>query len=519
MQINISTSKKNHEVVSFLTKKLPAGTRENVIARIAIGFSLQTGTRFTTQDFNKYDSQGKEYKENILFDDYKDYYVALSCQAYGITKSDDRIPKYIKLHIDHGLERIYYLFEHNPQYTFFDFLTEYLVTGTNAIDDVPEPFSAVTNNNMHISKGEFTGPINIKVGYDSKTGEEIVYHFNDTSLYSNQHIAVAGKSGSGKTQFAYDFMKQLTEQTHGQVNFLFLDFKGSKVDEGFLKKTQTELIIAPEKPFPFNPVSFIDNINEKNKLIGINKFVDIIAKYSKIGKKQQQILKDATKEAFVRQTDTHHPSLKNIYEIVLETVGDKRDILTEIMEKLSELDLFESKVNDPSTFLNKNYYFSLPGDLDNSIRFTSIFLTINYLFNVFSNMGDTGVTDGYKNMRYVLMIDEAHELFKERKSMEILEILLRKMRSYGVSLFLLSQGIAEYNQGDFDFSSECETSFLLPIKDLSNGKSISKYLGLTEKEGPKVMRNIEKLGNGMAVSNMKEFRHDVFKVVQYYSEK
>ena len=123
MQINIKTSGENQAVVTQLTRKLPGGTKENVIARIALGYSLSTGKRFTPQEFSSYDSQGKEYKDHILFDgQYRDFFIALVCQAYGITKNDDQIPKYIKLHIDHGLEKINYLFEHNPQYTFFDFL-------------------------------------------------------------------------------------------------------------------------------------------------------------------------------------------------------------------------------------------------------------------------------------------------------------------------------------------------------------------------------------------------------------
>lgn len=42
---------------------------------------------------------------------------------------------------------------------------------------------------------------------------------------------MAGKSGSGKTQFALEFLRQLYKQTQGQVNFLFLDFKGLSEDD------------------------------------------------------------------------------------------------------------------------------------------------------------------------------------------------------------------------------------------------------------------------------------------------
>ncbi len=372
MLINISTSKANHEVVSLLTKKLTGGTKENVIARIALGYSLSTGKRFTPQEFNKYDSQGKEYKDHILFDpQYKDFFVALICQAYGISKNDESIPKYIKLHIDHGLESINYLFENNPHYTFFDFLTEYLNRGIDAIEESPVSFDPVANFNQHIQKSEYSAPIKIKVGYKPNNDEEIYFCFNDSHHYNNQHIAVAGKSGSGKTQFALEFLRQLHEQSQGQVNFLFLDFKGLSEDdqkkmEEFFTKTHTQCISAPNTPFPLNPLSFIDNVNEKNKLVGINKFVDIIAKYSNIGKKQQQTLKDATKEAFIKSNDGKHPSLKDIYELIIEKVGDTRDTLTDIMGRLSEYELFSSKVNDPSLFLNNNYYFSLSGELDST---------------------------------------------------------------------------------------------------------------------------------------------------------
>ena len=354
MLINISTSKQNQAVVTKLTAKLTGSTKENVIARIALGYSLASGRRFTKQEFGLYDSQGKEYKDHILFDpSLKDFYIALVCQAYGIPKNDDNIPKYIKLHIDHGLEKINYLFDNNPQYTFFDFLIENIGKGIDAIEDAPISLDPVQNQNLHIQKQEFSGPINLKVGYSPAMHEPVYFCFNDSGKYSNQHIAIAGKSGSGKTQFAMELMKQFYEQTHGKLNFLFLDFKGVSEDDkskmkDFFEATRTQCICAPNEPFPLNPISFIDNVNEKNKIVGINKFVDIIAKYSNIGKKQQQTLRDATREAFLQQTGGKHPSFSDINTQLLELVGDSRDTLTDIIGRLSEYELFESNIKGSS---------------------------------------------------------------------------------------------------------------------------------------------------------------------------
>ena len=67
----------------------------------------------------------------------------------------------------------------------------------------------------------------------------------------------------------------------------------------FFEKTTAQFIDAPKTPFPVNPLSFIDSINDVNKQMGIDKFVDIICKYSNIGIKQRGKLREATSEAFI----------------------------------------------------------------------------------------------------------------------------------------------------------------------------------------------------------------------------
>ena len=60
----------------------------------------------------------------------------------------------------------------------------------------------------------------------------------------------------------------------------------------------------------------------------------------------------------------------------------------------------------------------------------------------------------------------------------------------------------------------------MPINDLANSKAINKFLGLSEKDGAKGMRNIEQLENGLAVSNIKEYpKTEIFEIVQYWKEK
>ncbi len=522
MQINIKTSEKNQEVVRKLTSKLPHGTKENVIARIAFGYSLQNGKKFTSKEFNLYDSKGKEYKDHILFDaKYRDFYVALICQYYGIYKTDENIPKYIKLHIDHGLELMDNIFQDNFNYTFFDFLADYVEKGILHLDDLNVSLDAVKNNQQNIEKSYFSNLVKINVGKKIDSDELINLSLNDTNLYNNCHIAVAGNTGTGKTQFALEFLSQIYEQSNGHVNFLFLDFKGLKQDDvknmsHFFTSTQTDFIDVPQTPFPVNPLTFIDNVNEVNKNMGIDKFVDIVCKYSNLGIKQKGKLREATTEAFIEQKGGSYPTLQQINEILQEIVGDKKDTLTEIMDEMSRYQIFIDDPKNQSDFFSKNLYLSLSGDLSNSVRFTSLFLIINYVYNTFMNMDNSPVENNIKSLRYVILIDEAHVIFKEKKYQDILEKLLREIRSKGVSVVLLSQGIDEYNQPNFDFSTMCEIAFLLDIKD-KNLKVMEKFLGLSGANSKAIARSMEKIEKGQAISNIKEFdKAKLFKVNQFW---
>lgn len=524
MQINIKTSELNQEIVRKLTSKLPLGTKENVIARIALGYSLQLGKKFNTSEFNIYDSKGKEYKDHVLFDArFRDTYIAMICQHYGIYKADDNIPKYFKLHIDHGLEMLDNLFENSNNYTFFDFLVEHLDKGISNLQKTEVSLDSVKNNSQKIEKSYFQEQIKIDLGKSLNNEDRVELNFNNAKLYNNNHIAVAGSSGTGKTQFALYLLSELSELSNHHVNFIYLDFKGLKDDDvqelqPFFDSTRAKFIDAPNNKFPVNPLSFIDSINRVNKNMGIDKFVDIIGKYSNIGIKQKGLLRDATLSAFEAKKPGEYPTFPEINERLLELVGDKRDTLTEIIDDLSRYEIFQEDKKSKN-FLNENIYLSLSGDLSNSVRFTSLFLIINYIYNVFMNMENTPVENDFRAMRYILLIDEAHVIFKEKRYQEILEKILREIRSKGVSVILLSQGIEEFNQPDFDFSTMCEMSFLLNVKDKNNTKAINKFLGFSDKDGIKAARSLEKIQKGEAISNIKEFsKGELFKIKQFYNK-
>ena len=125
MFTQIKTSKENKEVVTLLTRKLGLGT-ENIIARIAYTYSLSKGTKL---DLNYIEnSMGKEYNKSVLFGEYADIYVALVCTHYNLYKTDKDIAKYIKMHVDEGLQLLNDEVNERSNIDGFDFLSEKINT-------------------------------------------------------------------------------------------------------------------------------------------------------------------------------------------------------------------------------------------------------------------------------------------------------------------------------------------------------------------------------------------------------
>lgn len=126
MFTQIRTSKENREVVATLTRKLSLGT-ENIIARIAYTYSLSLDRKLDLNNIK--DSSGKEYSKSVLFGDNYDIYLGLLCVHYGLYKTDKDIPRYIKMHVDDGLQLLHTEVNNRSNLDGFDFLSEKINNG------------------------------------------------------------------------------------------------------------------------------------------------------------------------------------------------------------------------------------------------------------------------------------------------------------------------------------------------------------------------------------------------------
>ena len=126
----IKTSTENKERVTRLTRKFGLGA-ENIIARIAIAYSLKQGEHFDPTKVK--DSGGKEYSRNVLFGNLFPLYLSMICEHYQIKSTDKDLPRYFKLHLDDGLELIDKDVKDNPNLVGFDYFFDKIHEGLSEI--------------------------------------------------------------------------------------------------------------------------------------------------------------------------------------------------------------------------------------------------------------------------------------------------------------------------------------------------------------------------------------------------
>lgn len=125
---SIRTSEENKLRVSELTHKLGLGA-ENVIARIALAYSIAQDKKLDLKSLK--DSKGKEYSKRVLFGEYVDAYTALVCKKYDLHHLNKEIPRYLKMHIDTGLEMIDEEVKENPNINGVDLVVNYITANFN----------------------------------------------------------------------------------------------------------------------------------------------------------------------------------------------------------------------------------------------------------------------------------------------------------------------------------------------------------------------------------------------------
>jgi DNA sulfur modification protein DndE len=311
-------------------------------------------------------------------------------------------------------------------------------------------------------------------------------------------------AGSGKTQLIKDILYQISKNTRYELKFIFFDYKGEgnlSQLKPFLDATKCDFIdIVKDNGLKFNPFLSI-NLDERHRPFSIKAFVDTIATFvPSVGVAQKNILTNIITDLFDGKNGSY-PTITDLFEaieIYYEENNRRPDTLFAGIQDLTT-NIFNCDIENPN-ILDKSLYLNLPPALSDTLRQLIVFLLLRYFNTYFSSTNDCEPVDYIFPLRYVIVIDEAHIYLKNKNARKALEELLRLLRSKGVIIVMLSQGVEDYKTKDFDFASQVKLPICLNVQN-KDYKAISNFVG-TPTSKYKLETEIKKLESGKGLINI-----------------
>ncbi len=502
MATKLKTSEKTEKILRKL--KYETDLTFNSLARIAIALSLRNGLSVEKST----NTRGKEFNRYSLMGDEEDLYKAI-LQINGQKQlTDDKFfsnESVIKNHIDYG-----------------SLLLEKLYKETNQdVDEFLAKLSSfIPQGNKQLSVGEVL-PLDIKVGKDIKSKEPVIYEFNNTKRHNNPHMGIMGTTGAGKTQFLLNTLYDIREQSKFQTNFIFFDYKGeflnkggkfqSNVKEKFVEDTQAEILQVPSDPIPINPFTLNDYSKKAIAMSAEEKADTFAAIGGHFGSVQKGNLVRAIKKAYQRRRNEElpYPDLNEVYQIIQEIYEKENknpDTLIETIRRLSDFGLFWEHGSEIEIIRNLNNK-TLIIDLNhlNVLKELVVFLIIEQLYRELSAIGEIQTKNGYRQLRTILVIDEAHHYLPHKN--KFLQLILREGRSKGIGVFLASQSPSDYDQQFFDFKELLEFPVMFKSRGLKK-RSFQNLLGCSSKSTKELIQIVPQLKPFQAIGQALDAEHD-----------
>jgi DNA sulfur modification protein DndE len=481
--------------------------RDTITGRIALSLSLEKGRLFHEMESNL-PQNGREYTptSNIfgrLVNDVDNYtlYKTIFDQHYNKELPENEFIKLYKLHLKDGLE-IWNNKLNNSDISKGEHISLLLKPIKKGLTLRSKTVKTGSSSKKFDVK-EFEELLTFELG-KTEDGEIIEIKINDLREFDNRNIAIAGMAGSGKTQLMKDILYQISKNTNNELKFIFFDYKGEGNPEQlkpFLDATQCEFVdIVNDGGIEFNPFLSI-NLDERQRPFSIRAFVDTISTFvPRMGVSQENILISLINDLLDSKNGSY-PTILELFEELesyYEENNIKQDTLYSIIRDLST-NIFNCDPNN-TDILNKSLYLNLPPALSDTLRQLVVFLLLRYFNSYFSSTNDCEPKDHIFPLRYVMVIDEAHIYLKNKNARKALEELLRLLRSKGVIIVMLSQGVEDYKTKDFDFASQVKLPICLNVQN-KDYKAISNYVG-TPSSKYKLETEIKKLESGKGLINI-----------------
>jgi hypothetical protein len=334
---------------------------------------------------------------------------------------------------------------------------------------------------------EAGGPIVLKFGTESSSYPhqgEIQFVLNAPG--TSPHIAILGKTRSGKSRTGLDMAAELIHKTN--LPFLLIDPKGEFVKDGALVakaewggetlRRYFPEIQALDVPFTPIPLDFLwqsPTVAPHEQARIASGFKDSFQKCVRAkGDVVLNILRESVLELLREQAGSI--SLSDVRERFTAQAEAQGKNTGSIGAKLSELDALGIFVpNDPpASFFSKRWVLSLGGCSEEAKKL-AMFLVLDALNSYILSLEESAVdASNHRALRHLLVVDEAREILMYKHG--ALSSLIRKSASKGGVVMLLSQGPDDFDQEEDDFLEQMGTVGVFALS-ASNVKNLTGTFG------------------------------------------
>jgi hypothetical protein len=344
----------------------------------------------------------------------------------------------------------------------------------------------------------FDSGIKITIGYSKVNHDPVVFEPNNTKLVSHPNMGIIGTMGTGKTQFARSVIAQFSKEgIHNvggkPVGMLVFDYKGDYKDKEFLDSVGGNCY---KFNYPFNPLKLVvnDEVEGMNlPAITADRISDSFAKAYGLGLKQQSNIKQVIIETYADAGITKDPETWNnpvpTMEQVIEkyfSTYDANDKAYALFDKLRDYTIFTTdNSNCVSLFewLDSVRVIDLtlyPDDTKKVI----VSLILDLFYAEMRQLGGSQQKNGFRELRAIIMVDEAHQFLK--KDFNSFRSIISEGRMFGVGMILSTQNVSDFKSQKEDYSQFILSWMIHHVNSISRSE-IASIFGASDSNAERYM--------------------------------
>lgn len=446
---NFKTSRHADELSAQLSRKLGLKNHYEP-ARLAIARSLAVPEPPSELSAAHREDDGRVIRGNILFGDDLAIWSALLVEHAGKAPTSSRdLIEQVRLHWHRGIELLmaeWAATEENEN-RFVMQLAER--AGLRAAGGLP---GRGGGGNGGLGVELRAAPIELMLGEKSvnaQTQEPVRWLMNGRGYAP--HVALMGRTGSGKTRTGMNMIRQVREQTGCPV-ILFDMVKGDLAsDDALARSLGASVVRPPRMAIPLDVLS-IPSQSPEDATSGAMRFRDSFraVSQSKLGALQLDRLRDALRDTLVAKKPARLTDVRDQYKQL--GAADKRrgqDSVGATLNDLTSFELFTPELT-PAQFFSRSWILDLHDTSSELERRLIVFLILDALCNYQRSLPDAPTDkEGHRAVRLVIGIDEARKFLGYEHGSLI--DLVRESRSKGFSIFFMSQSPDDYEGEDENF--------------------------------------------------------------------